>query len=111
MNAVVVHRLNPRSHLQGLCSYVLESVDNAADRGVVIGHDHRHHSSRWARLTAAAFIDRGVKVYLLKGLVHTPMYDGHRILSHSELSLTLFQGSFRCQASSGGLWCYDYGES
>ncbi|EIM85880.1 uncharacterized protein STEHIDRAFT_121879 [Stereum hirsutum FP-91666 SS1] len=58
---------------QGLCSYVLQAVNNAAERGIVIGHDHRHHSSRWAKLTAAAFVEQGVKVYLLKGLVHTPM--------------------------------------
>ncbi|KAF8078187.1 hypothetical protein FPV67DRAFT_1557572 [Lyophyllum atratum] len=45
----------------------------SATRGVVIGHDHRHNSERWARLTAAAFISSGVKVYLLQGLVHTPM--------------------------------------
>ncbi|KAI0061669.1 hypothetical protein BV25DRAFT_1907908 [Artomyces pyxidatus] len=58
---------------QGLCAYVLENVSNAAERGVVVGHDHRHHSERWARLTAAAFIEKGVKVYLHRGLVHTPM--------------------------------------
>lgn len=40
---------------------------------MVIGHDHRHHSARWARLTGLAFIAQGVKVYLLRGLVHTPM--------------------------------------
>jgi phosphoglucomutase len=58
---------------QGLCAYVLRNVKEAASRGVVIGHDHRHHSERWARLTAAAFMAKNVKVYLYKGLVHTPM--------------------------------------
>jgi len=58
---------------QGLCSYVTAHVDNAATKGVVIGHDHRHNSERWARLAAAAFMSSGVKVYLLHGLVHTPM--------------------------------------
>ncbi|ETW81836.1 hypothetical protein HETIRDRAFT_317679 [Heterobasidion irregulare TC 32-1] len=58
---------------QGLCAYVLKHVDNAMERGVVIGHDHRYHSARWARLTGLAFIAQGVKVYLLRGLVHTPM--------------------------------------
>ncbi|KAI0300255.1 hypothetical protein BC826DRAFT_992311 [Russula brevipes] len=51
---------------QGLCAYVLEHVVNARDRGV-------HNSERWARLTAAAFVDRGFKTYLYRGLVHTPM--------------------------------------
>ncbi|KAL1691442.1 hypothetical protein GGG16DRAFT_113136 [Schizophyllum commune] len=58
---------------QGLCAYVLENVLNAAERGVVVGHDHRHNSERWAKLTAAAFIEKGVKVYLHRGLVHTPL--------------------------------------
>ncbi|KAL1709947.1 hypothetical protein EV121DRAFT_193766 [Schizophyllum commune] len=58
---------------QGLCAYVLANVPNAAERGVVVGHDHRHNSERWAKLTAAAFIEKGVKVYLHRGLVHTPL--------------------------------------
>lgn len=58
---------------QGLCAYVLGHVENAATRGVVVGHDHRHNSERWAQLTAAAFIANNVKVYLHNGLVHTPM--------------------------------------
>ncbi|KAJ7070359.1 hypothetical protein B0H15DRAFT_925818 [Mycena belliarum] len=58
---------------QGLCQYVLNSVQNAASRGIVIGHDHRYNSERWAELTAAVFINSGLKVYLHRGLVHTPM--------------------------------------
>ncbi|KAH9934848.1 phosphoglucomutase first 3 domain-containing protein [Fomitopsis serialis] len=58
---------------QGLCQYVLRTVENAATRGVVVGHDHRHHSEEWAQLTAAAFLKSGVKVYLHRGLVHTPL--------------------------------------
>ncbi|KAI0085419.1 hypothetical protein BDY19DRAFT_996767 [Irpex rosettiformis] len=58
---------------QGLCAYVLQHVKDAASRGIVIGHDHRHHSERWAQLTAAAFVANSVKVYLYNGLVHTPM--------------------------------------
>ncbi len=62
---------------QGLCAYVLEHVNDAKSRGAVIGHDHRHHSERWARLTAAAFHNKGVKTYLYRGLVHTPMQVTH----------------------------------
>ncbi|CAE6473116.1 unnamed protein product [Rhizoctonia solani] len=58
---------------QGLCAYVLENVPNAIERGVVVGHDHRHNSEKWAQLTAAAFVSKGVKVYLHKGIVHTPL--------------------------------------
>lgn len=69
--------LNNMAHLrclgQGLCAYVLENVQDARHRGVVIGHDHRHHSDRWAKLTAAAFLAKDVKVYLYDGLVHTPL--------------------------------------
>ncbi|KAF8226229.1 hypothetical protein L208DRAFT_1442614 [Tricholoma matsutake] len=57
---------------QGLSAYVLAHVRNAVSRGVVIGHDHRHNSERWARLTAAAFIADNVKVHFL-GMVHTPL--------------------------------------
>ncbi|QRW11378.1 phosphoglucomutase/phosphomannomutase, alpha/beta/alpha domain protein [Ceratobasidium sp. AG-Ba] len=58
---------------QGLCAYVLANIPNAASRGVVVGHDHRHNSEKWARLTAAAFVAKGIKVYLFKGIVHTPL--------------------------------------
>ncbi|EIW85345.1 hypothetical protein CONPUDRAFT_162554 [Coniophora puteana RWD-64-598 SS2] len=58
---------------QGLCAYVIREVENAKERGVVMGHDHRHNSARWAQLAAAAFISQGVKVYLHRGLVHTPL--------------------------------------
>ncbi|EGN96134.1 hypothetical protein SERLA73DRAFT_170549 [Serpula lacrymans var. lacrymans S7.3] len=58
---------------QGLCAYVLEHVDNVINRGVVVGHDHRHNSERWAQLTAAVFIANNIKVYLHRGLVHTPL--------------------------------------
>ena len=71
---------------QGLCAYVLKSVDNAAYRGVVVGHDHRHHSERWAALTAAAFLTKGVKAYLLRGFVHTPLYVPHYRLPPFQVS-------------------------
>ncbi|KAF9452814.1 phosphoglucomutase 1 [Macrolepiota fuliginosa MF-IS2] len=58
---------------QGLAAYVIKQVPDALSRGVVIGHDHRHNSEQWAKLTAAAFLAKDVKVYLLRGLVHTPM--------------------------------------
>ncbi|TDL25051.1 phosphoglucomutase 1 [Rickenella mellea] len=58
---------------QGLCAYTLQNVHDAANKGVVIGHDHRHNSQRWASLTAAAFLVKGMKVYQLRGLNHTPL--------------------------------------
>ncbi|KAI9056683.1 phosphoglucomutase first 3 domain-containing protein [Trametes sanguinea] len=58
---------------QGLCAYVLKHVQDANARGVVIGHDHRHHSEKWAKLTAAVFISQGVPVHFHVGVIHTPL--------------------------------------
>ncbi|KAI9010316.1 hypothetical protein CLU79DRAFT_773822 [Phycomyces nitens] len=58
---------------QGLAAYIENTVENAKERGVVVGHDHRHHSEDFARLTAAAFLTRGFKVWYYKDLVHTPL--------------------------------------
>ncbi|KAJ3287642.1 Phosphoglucomutase-3, partial [Blyttiomyces sp. JEL0837] len=58
---------------QGLASYIADVVPDAKTRGVVIGHDHRHNSEIFARLTAGVFLAAGFRVYLYRGLVHTPM--------------------------------------
>lgn len=58
---------------QGLCAYVLRSIPEASIRGVVVGHDHRHNSGRWASLTAQVFISNNIKVYFHRGFVHTPL--------------------------------------
>ncbi|PFH47176.1 hypothetical protein AMATHDRAFT_77329 [Amanita thiersii Skay4041] len=58
---------------QGLCAYTLAQIPDAASRGVVIGHDHRHNSERWAQLAASVFLKQGVKTYLMRGFVHTPI--------------------------------------
>ncbi|KAI8874359.1 hypothetical protein GQ42DRAFT_23314 [Ramicandelaber brevisporus] len=57
---------------QGLCSYILKQKPNQ-ELSVVIGHDHRYNSKSFARLAAAVFLSKGVKVYLYRKLVHTPM--------------------------------------
>ncbi|CAG8619221.1 19353_t:CDS:10 [Cetraspora pellucida] len=58
---------------QGLCMYLLDTIQNAIAKGVVIGHDHRHNSETFARLSAAVFLSKGVKVYFYHKLVHTPL--------------------------------------
>ncbi|OBZ85290.1 Phosphoglucomutase-2 [Choanephora cucurbitarum] len=58
---------------QGLAVYIEQHVKDAKSRGVVVGHDHRHHSLDFARLTAAAFLQRGFKVWFYHDLVHTPL--------------------------------------
>lgn len=57
---------------QGLAKYVKDTVPNALERGVILGHDHRHNSARFVELAALAFSIMGFKVYMF-GLVHTPM--------------------------------------
>ncbi|GAA5852110.1 hypothetical protein JCM8547_000160 [Rhodosporidiobolus lusitaniae] len=57
---------------QGLAKYAEEQDEEAKTRGIVVGHDHRHHSKEFGRLTAGVFRRRGWRVYELDGLVHTP---------------------------------------
>ncbi|KAI9318255.1 hypothetical protein BX666DRAFT_1936551 [Dichotomocladium elegans] len=58
---------------QGLAKYLLETVDDAKAKGVVVGHDHRHHSIDFAKLTASAFLTLGFRVWYYRDYVHTPM--------------------------------------
>ena len=58
---------------QGLAEYLLQNDPGTASAGVVIGHDARHNSTKFAELAAAAFTFKGVKVWWYEGLVHTPL--------------------------------------
>ncbi|RIA98178.1 hypothetical protein C1645_798393, partial [Glomus cerebriforme] len=58
---------------QGLCMYLLDTIPTSVNKGIVIGHDHRHNSERFAKLTAAVFLNKGFQVYYYRGLVHTPL--------------------------------------
>ncbi|XP_045107656.1 phosphoglucomutase-2-like isoform X1 [Portunus trituberculatus] len=57
---------------QGLAKYLTTVHPEAKSEGVVIGHDSRHNSHRFARLAAAAFLNAGVPVYLYSKIVPTP---------------------------------------
>ncbi|XP_043190190.1 phosphoglucomutase-2-like [Amphibalanus amphitrite] len=57
---------------QGLADYLLKTVPNAAQRGVVVGYDGRYHSRRFAELTASIFLHLGVKVWLFAKICPTP---------------------------------------
>jgi len=57
---------------QGLCEYLLENDPEVKTKGVVIGHDHRHHSESFARLTAAIFLSKGIHVIYYHKYVCTP---------------------------------------
>ncbi|KAI5817498.1 hypothetical protein BZA77DRAFT_309725 [Pyronema omphalodes] len=55
---------------QGLAEYLKTQYEHPS---IVIGHDHRHNSEEFARLTACAMLSRGIKVFYYDGLVHTPL--------------------------------------
>ncbi|KAM0720829.1 hypothetical protein Q7P37_003114 [Cladosporium fusiforme] len=61
----------------GLADYILASgpASEAAapTHSVVIGYDARYNSEKFARLAAAAFLSKGIKVLWFGQLVHTPM--------------------------------------
>ncbi|KAF2819798.1 hypothetical protein CC86DRAFT_128590 [Ophiobolus disseminans] len=58
---------------QGLAAYLLMTEDNVKRRGVVIGRDARHNSEKFAKLTAAAFVAKGIKVWWYETPSHTPL--------------------------------------
>ncbi|POW14252.1 hypothetical protein PSTT_02997 [Puccinia striiformis] len=58
---------------QGLATYLIKDIPKATQQGIVVGHDHRHNSERFARLAVTAFLRKGFKCYLLDGPVATPM--------------------------------------
>lgn len=53
--------------------YLLDTIPNSPNKGVVIGHDHRYNSERFAKLSAAVFLSKGFTVYYYRELVHTPL--------------------------------------
>lgn len=59
----------------GLAQYILDQhhSDSKKQLTVVIGHDARHNSERFARLAAAAFLQKEFTILWYDQLVHTPM--------------------------------------
>ncbi|KAL6256835.1 hypothetical protein P5V15_011774 [Pogonomyrmex californicus] len=57
---------------QGLIKYLMDTIFDVAQKGVVIGYDGRYNSKRFAELTTAIFIANGVKVYLFSTICPTP---------------------------------------
>jgi len=60
---------------QGLSSYLAEqfSPEDCVTRGVLIGHDARHNSARFARLAAAALLHRNIRVRFCEDIIPTPL--------------------------------------
>lgn len=67
MNALTVIQAS-----QGLAAYLLQTVDDVQTRGVVIGRDARFNSDEFAKLSAAVFMAKNIRVQWL-GQVHTPL--------------------------------------
>ncbi|XP_037087325.1 phosphoglucomutase-2-like [Pollicipes pollicipes] len=57
---------------QGLARYLLQTVPDAAGRGVVVGYDGRYHSRRFAELTTAVLLQLKVRVWLFSKICPTP---------------------------------------
>lgn len=72
MNALTVLQAT-----QGLAQYIINntnSSDKNTNLSVVIGHDARRNSAKFAKLAAGIFLHFGFKVYWFGGkLVHTPL--------------------------------------
>jgi phosphoglucomutase len=56
---------------QGIAQYLLSST-LVRPLSVIIGHDTRHNSTRFARLATNAFTSKGIKVHLFEDYVPTP---------------------------------------
>jgi phosphomannomutase len=76
MNRVLVRRV-----ASALANYVADNVDDAKERGVVIGFDGRHGSREFAEDTAAVFGAAGFVIYLFDDVAPTP------VLAHAITSL------------------------
>ncbi|XP_072748224.1 phosphopentomutase isoform X4 [Anoplolepis gracilipes] len=57
---------------QGLTKYLIDTIFDVSQKGIVIGYDGRYNSKRFAELTAAIFIANGIKVYLFSKICPTP---------------------------------------
>lgn len=67
MNALTVIQAS-----QGLAKYISTKRSDVASKGVVIGHDARHNSRRFAELAANAFIALRIPVWFFTEPSPTP---------------------------------------
>lgn len=58
---------------QGIAQYLVSSSTTEAPISVIIGHDTRHNSSRFARLAANAFRSKDIVVHIFEDYVPTPL--------------------------------------
>ena len=60
------------SATQGLSNYLLQEFEDLKQIKVVIGHDNRNNSRKFAEISADIFSANGIKVYLFEALRPTP---------------------------------------
>lgn len=68
-----MNRLVVRQAAAGLAEYLLRTVPNAVDQGVIIGYDARRKSDVFAMDTARVFAARGIRARLFDHVVPTPV--------------------------------------
>lgn len=57
---------------QGLCNYLLKEFSGLSEIKVVIGHDCRNNSRKYAEISAEIFSGNGIKAYIFEDLRPTP---------------------------------------
>ena len=67
MNIYTVRRAS-----QGLADYILENTTDGAARGVVVSHDSRRYSRKFALEAALIMVQNGIKAYIFEDLRPTP---------------------------------------
>lgn len=68
-----MNRLVIQETATGLGHYLIEQVENAKTRGVVIGYDGRTDSRQFAHDTASVMTSLGIKVFLTHAVAATPI--------------------------------------
>ncbi|KAJ6087460.1 hypothetical protein N7467_006374 [Penicillium canescens] len=68
MNSLIVIQAS-----QGLAKFIRDQRSDIASHGVVIGHDARHNSKKFAALAANAFIAQKIPVFLFDQEAPTPL--------------------------------------
>lgn len=68
-----MNRLVIQETASGLGKYLIQQVENAKTRGVVIGYDGRTDSKQFAHDTASALTALGIKVFLTHDVAATPI--------------------------------------
>ena len=67
MNIYTIRKANA-----GFAQFLLENVENAKERGVVIAYDSRHFSPEFAMESAKVLATNGIKAYVFESLRPTP---------------------------------------